>query len=212
MTALAKAAGIGRATGEKAKKVISALKLRCLPPTPALSPQADAAAMLDAPVATSSSRGGSVPAADRTAAYGLPCGSAMPIGLCFDLMANRQRAPTDLPTVDLIERLTALEERDREKDAEIAALQHAVETLLRASTATIVRQAKVEAEGLLSLKEASFDTGFSTSAIRKWIVQRKVRCVPVGGRVYVTKASLAEFMTGARHQGQRAQGLWRQDA
>ena len=121
----------------------------------------------------------------------------------LDLMANRQRAPSDLSTVDMIERLTALEERDREKDAEIAALQHTVAALLRASTASIVRQAKVDADGLLSSKPQSPLAGdFSEGAVRKWIKAGRLSTTRLGGRVYVSKAEI-ETLRSDRLRGVR---------
>jgi hypothetical protein len=112
-------------------------------------------------------------------------------------MSNRRPSLPD-ESAAIIERLTsdvaALKKRDHAKDAEIAALSHMVETLLRASTAAIVRQAKVDAGDLMTIKQAAHEAGdFSPSAIRKWI-GCGLKVERIGGRVYVSRKALAAFM------------------
>lgn len=76
--------------------------------------------------------------------------------------------------------------------ADVEALKGAVEVLLRASAAAIVRQAEVEAADLITIPEAAHRAGgYSPSTVRKWIKLRKVRSVRHGGRVYVSAAEIA---------------------
>jgi hypothetical protein len=75
-------------------------------------------------------------------------------------MDTRPRSHESEVPADPVERLDALE-------AEVAALSRMVETMMRASTATIVRQAKVEAGDLMTVQQAAHAAGgFSPSVGR----------------------------------------------
>ncbi len=103
-------------------------------------------------------------------------------------MSDRARHHRHAEQVEIIARLT-------EAESEIAGLRSAVEVLLRASAVSIVRQAEIESRDLIAIKSAAFDCGYSPSAIRKWIASGKLPAVPIGGKVYVSRSALAEFLS-----------------
>jgi hypothetical protein len=91
------------------------------------------------------------------------------------------------------EAFEALIARVDRQDAVIEGMKRQIEVLWRAEALAIVRQAKIDAEGLLAIKTAAYEARVSPSTIRFWF-GRGLPAVTIGRKRYVSRQALAEFM------------------
>ena len=114
----------------------------------------------------------------KGALYGLLLRSA---GRVYAIRAMSNRLPRPegpgLASADVIARLEAAEAK--------------IEWLTGLAFASIARQADLEAQGLLTLKQAAYAAGVrSEGTIRNWRDQGKIEVVEVGRKRYVVASSL----------------------
>jgi hypothetical protein len=89
--------------------------------------------------------------------------------------------------------IEALKASDRAKDADIKALRIGYEALSRASAVAIARQAKIDAGGLMAIKDAAFEVDVTEGTIRNWF-GKGLPFEMVGVRRYVNRDALMEYV------------------
>jgi hypothetical protein len=113
------------------------------------------------------------------------------------LIETEERAGAELALA--LERIAALEERDKAKDVELAALKARQDRLDDRQLVGNARLSEVEArlpgrkraapEDSISVKEAAYRTGYSPSSIYAHRRQGKIAGEKLGGRVLIDAAA-----------------------
>ena len=108
----------------------------------------------------------------------------------YDLRAmerHRQRSAVDP------EAFEALRAHVEHQDAVIERMKGTIDWLTSKLAAKVVRQAEVEARGLLAIKTAAFEVRVTEGTIRNWF-GKGLPAVTIGVRRYVNRDALREYV------------------